>query len=204
MSELSTEVDNLKLKYREVFLQTSEEFGHVLENVKPEEVCAFLDKTLKDALANWIMLLKRRENHDCLGCAACCNLAVSEFSSEELEQKAKNNDNFAKQFLSVFVPYESEEEAKKVYPEYFELLKEKATGEKVYFYHCPKVTKDNRCPDYDSRPQICKDFPDNPLGFLPKICGFKNWKTAVEHEALVLQAKIEIAGFYKQKIKTQE
>ena len=41
-----------------------------------------------------------------------------------------------------------------------------------YFYHCPRVTKDNRCPDYENRPQICRDFPDNPLAFLPLSCGF--------------------------------
>lgn len=199
MSELSTEVDNLKLKYREVFLKVSEDFGHVLENIKPEEVSEFLDKTLKETWQNWIGLLKRREHYNCSGCAACCNLAVSEFSSLELKHKSENNDNFAKQFLSVFVPYKNEEDARKIYPEYFELLKEKAAGEKTYFYHCPKVTKDNRCPDYENRPQICKDFPDNPLAFLPKTCGFKNWKKSSEIEALRLQATIEVASFYKQK-----
>ncbi len=201
MSELTTEVDNLKLRYREVFFKVSEEFGHILENIKPEDISTFLDKTLKSAWELWIMLLRSKSDFSCLGCASCCKLACSEFSPDELAQKAQNNDNFAKQFLSVFVPYGSEEEAKKIYPEYFELLKEKASGEKVYFYHCPKVTEDNRCPDYENRPQICRDFPDNPLGFLPKKCGFKTWKKDVEDEALKIQAQIEIASFYKEKIK---
>lgn len=200
MSNLSTQVDNLKHKYRKIFLEVGEEIRQTLEEIKPDEIPAFLNERLKEAWANWIELLKRRESHECFGCAACCKLAVSEFSPEELSQKVQKNDNFASQFLSVFIPYESEAEAKKVYPEYFELLKEKASGEKVYFYHCPKVTEDNRCPDYENRPQICKDFPDNPLGFLPKTCGFNDWKNEIEDDALKLQALIEIAGFYKNKV----
>ena len=92
---------------------------------------------------------------------------------EELKKKAKNGDNFATQFTSIFVPYKDENEAKQIYPEYFELLSERLEGEKVYFYHCPKLTKENRCSDYENRPGICRDFPDNPLGFLPGPCGFQ-------------------------------
>lgn len=204
MSNLSTQVDNLKQKYRKIFLEVSEEFSQTLEKINPQDVPAVLNEILKGAWTDWVELLKKRENSNCFGCAACCKLAVSEFSPDELTEKAQNNDNFATQFLSVFVPYQSEDEAKSIYPEYFELLKEKAAGEKVYFYHCPKVTQCNRCPDYENRPQICKDFPDNPLAFLPKTCGFKDWKTGAENDALKIQSKIEIVGFYKQRLKESE
>jgi Fe-S-cluster containining protein len=201
MSNLSTEVDNLKSKYRKIFLKTSEEIELRLEKIPAETQKEFLDEILlKEVFEKWLKIISHKTNFSCAGCAACCKLACSEFSPDELKQKAQNNDNFAQQFLSVFIPYETEEEAQKIYPEYFELLKIKAPNEKIYFYHCPKVTKENRCPDYENRPQICKDFPDNPIGFLPKTCGFNNWKQDIENSALKLRAAFEIIDFYKEKL----
>ena len=112
--------------------------------------------------------------------------------------KAQNGDNYATQFLSVFVPYDSKEEVRKINPEYIEMLEN--TGEdNVYFYHCPKITDDNKCCDYENRPQICKDFPDNPLALLPKFCGYVKWKEEVEDEALKLYALFEILSALRKK-----
>lgn len=147
-----------------------------------------------------IKILDYRKIFGCSGCATCCRLACSEFSYEELKKKAQNGDNFATQFISVFVPYEDVEEPRQIYPEYFELLEEKLEGEKVYFYHCPKLTEDNRCSDYENRPQICRDFPDNPLALLPSKCGYCMWKKEVEPISLMLHSMIEIVEFYKSKI----
>lgn len=160
----------------------------------------FDKEILKDIYQKWMQILDYRKNFNCVGCATCCKLACSEFSYEELKEKAKNGDNFANQFTSIFSPYENENEAKKIYPEYFELLNEKLNGEKVYFYHCPKLTSDNQCPNYENRPQICKDFPDNPLSFLPESCSFYKWKEEVEPTALMLHSLLEIIDFYKNKI----
>lgn len=201
MSNLSKDVDKLKKNYREIFLKTSEEFKIQLEKVKPEHLLTFLKEDVpRDIYQRWMKILEYRKGFSCSGCGACCKLACSEFSPEELRQKAKKGDNFAKQFTSVFIPYEKEEDARKIYPEYFALLKEKTAGEKTYFYHCPKVTADNRCPDYENRPQICRDFPDNPIGFLPKTCGYSKWKEEVEPTALMLHSLLEIVEFYKNKI----
>lgn len=194
------DIENLKKNYREIFLKTSEEFNLRLEKVKPEELSKFLNEDiLKEIWQKWLKILEYRKNFSCRNCAACCKLACSEFSPLELEQKAQNADNFAAQFTSIFVPYENEEDARKIYPEYFELLSAKAQGEKVYFYHCPKVTEDNKCPDYENRPQICRDFPDNPIGLLPKTCGYSQWKQEVEPIALMLHSLLEIVDFYKKK-----
>lgn len=160
----------------------------------------FEEETSKQIHDKWIKILNYRGNFDCIGCGTCCRLACSEFSYEELKQKASGGDNFATQFTSVFVPYEDESEPQKIYPEYFDLLAEKLDGEKVYFYHCPKLTDENRCPDYENRPQICRDFPDNPLSLLPDKCGFCMWKKEVEPTALMLHALLEIIDFYKGKI----
>ena len=233
MSDLTTDIDNLKKTYREIFLKTSEEINAQIENIKPENPCTSCDKNcvlnvdifeqfpkdceyknwqknviklfdeemLKNVYQKWIKILDYRENFSCSGCASCCKLACSEFSYEELLEKAKNGDNFATQFTSVFVPYNSEEEAREVYPEYLEMLKEKLDGDSVYFYHCPKLTKEDRCSDYENRPSICSDFPNNPLSLLPKSCGYKNWKEEVEPTALMLHSMLEIIDFYKGKLK---
>lgn len=201
MSNLSTDVDNLKKKYREIFLRVSEELKLRIEETAPEDVLKFLNEDIvKEIYEKWMKILGYRSKFKCTNCATCCKLACSEFSYTELQAKAKNGDNFATQFISVFIPYENEDEAKKIYPEYLELLKEKLNGEQVYFYHCPKLTADNLCPDYDNRPQICRDFPDNPLSMLPKACGYCNWKEEVEPTALMLHSMLEIVEFYKSKI----
>ncbi|MEI8129737.1 MAG: YkgJ family cysteine cluster protein [bacterium] len=201
MSNLSNDVDNLKTKYREIFSRTIEEFNQRVEKIKPQEFLKFLNEDiLKEIYEQKLKILESRKKISCTGCAACCKLACSEFSYDELRQKAQNGDNFATQFISVFVPHDTEVEAEKIYPEYFELLKNKAEDEKVYFYHCPKVTEDNRCPDYENRPQICRDFPDNPIGFLPKTCGYTKWKEKVEEQSLKLHSLLEIIEFYKSKI----
>lgn len=209
MSNLSADVDNLKRKYREIFLKTSNGFNRRIRNMTQSELCKFLTEgVLKEIYELQMKILESRLKFNCFGCAVCCKLACSQFSPGELKQKSNNGDNFANQFLNVFVPYEDEQEARKIYPEYFELLKTQGinennvdgNGEKVYFYHCPKVTSNNLCPDYENRPDICKDFPDNPIGFLPKSCGYTNWKQEVEPIALELRSLLEIVDFYKEKM----
>ena len=126
-------------------------------------------------------------------------MAVSEQSYAQLKQKAARGDKFAEEFTSVFVPYEKEEEAKAVNPEYFKLLEDTMQDEKIYFYHCPKV-KNNMCSDYENRPNICKEYPYNPLMLLPCECSYNEWKNEVAHEALLLKAKVDIISFYKEKL----
>lgn len=244
MSDLSTDINNLKKKYREIFLKTSEELHLQIEKIRPQKSCVnctvectigctkndnskaeqelelfqkfpqncdykkwqddviklFDGEISKGIYEKWMKILEYRKNFQCTGCATCCKLACSEFSYEELKQKAAKGDNFATQFTSIFIPYESESQAREIYPEYFELLAEKLDGEPVYFYHCPKLTADNRCSDYENRPGICRDFPDNPLSMLPASCGYSKWKEEVEPVALMLHSMLEIIDFYKGKI----
>ncbi len=221
MSDLNNTINSLRKEYREIFLKSAEEIKTKVEAIRPKGLKGeIFDKYEKDSdgylwqkntldlLQNNISkeiyrklneILAYRTKFKCVGCATCCNLACSEFSPEELKQKAQNGDNFAKQFLSVFIPYNSKEEARKVYPEYIELL-EKNKEYDVYFYHCPKLTEDKRCSDYENRPQICRDFPDNPLSILPSACGYKKWKEEVEPIALMLHSMVEIIDFYIGKI----
>jgi len=201
MSNLSKDIDKLRHKYREIFLKVSEEIKLQIEQTPPENLQKLLNEDIpKEIHRKWMQMYAYRDNFECVGCATCCKLACSEFTYEELKQKAQNGDNFATQFIGIFIPYENENEPPKIYPGYFELLHKKLEGEKVYFYHCPKLSAENRCCDYENRPQICRDFPDNPLSLLPASCGFAKWKAEVEPTALMLHSMLEILGFYKEKL----
>lgn len=222
MNNVEQQLNTQKAQYREIFLKSAEEIQKKLEELKPAGLEGeLLDKyeigsagrewqekaltLLNDEISHEVYrklqeVLAYRSMFKCSGCATCCRLACSEFSPAELQQKAQNGDKFAKQFTSIFVPYETREEAEAVYPEYIQLLKEKVDGE-VYFYHCPKLTADNRCSDYENRPQICRDFPDNPLAVLPAACGYKAWKDEINPVALMLHSMVEIIDFYKDKLK---
>lgn len=221
MSELYSNVENLRAEYREIFQQSVAEINKKIEQLRPQglegdifdgyppeskgslwkkSVLNMLENDVsKEVFRKYKEILAYRKEFQCKGCATCCNLACSEFSPEELKQKADKGDNFAKQFLSVFIPYNSKEEARKIYPEYIQMLEENKE-DKVYFYHCPKLTKDNRCSDYDNRPQICRDFPDNPLSILPASCGYKKWKQEIEPIALMLHAMVEITEYYRNRL----
>ena len=183
-------LEKLHSDYREIFAQVEAEIDSQLCGLPLRAY----EKTLKERLARVVaesgrMSEKYRAECGCRGCGVCCKFAVSEFSYEDLREKANNGDNFASQFVSVFVPYEKAEEYSDIFPEYLELLSDSG---KYYVYHCPKVTDDNRCSDYDNRPQICRDFPDNPIAFLPKTCGYMDWKLKSEMLWLKLRAEKEI------------
>ena len=161
-----------------------------------------LDEGISHDILEKINLINaKREECSCAKCASCCNLASSEFSYEELKEKAKNGDKFASEFVSIFVPYDNAGDAAKIYPEYVDLIKKQFPEDKnISFYHCPKVGADNLCTDYANRPQICRDFPSNPLVVFPPACSFRKWKDEVEITALLLHAMVEIVGFYKDKL----
>lgn len=164
------------------------------------QILAFLSGDYKQKLKNIHKnILNKKCNYECIRCAACCKLATSEYSYEQLKQRALKGDKFSQDFVSVFVPYENEEDAKKVNPEYFELLNKLVEDSKIYYYYCPKL-EGNLCSDYENRPNICKDFPHNPLKLLPSSCSFNQWKDEVAHEAMLLKAKVDIIDFYRSKL----
>ena len=144
-------------------------------------------------------IMDKKSEYECNKCGACCKLDVSEYSYEQLKQRAMKGDKYSADFVSVFIPYENEDEARETNPEYFDLLNILVPDEKVYYYHCPKVDC-NLCTIYDKRPNICKDFPHNPLKLLPKECSYNAWKNDVAHAAMLLKAKTDIINFYKEKL----
>ena len=159
-------------------------------------------RIFKDIFIKNIHIKNSKEDFSCNCCGICCKLASSDFSYEELQKKAKLGDNFAKQFVEIFVPYKNINDARMVYPEYFDFLKKKlSSDENIYFYHCKKLGEDGLCTDYQNRPDICRDFPDNPLGILPNCCEYKAWKEDTEVLALSLQALEVLSRFYCKMLK---
>lgn len=221
MCNLTFEYKLLKQRYRTIFLNTAEEIRVLTEKLKPDnfvgEVFDLYEKSsegrlwqvkVRKSLRERYLRIKKdnteqiallKDNYGCVCCGSCCRLACSEFSYEELQMKASNGDSTANEFLQTFVPFESLNEVKQVFPQYLELL-ENNNETDYHFYHCPKVTSDNKCPDYENRPKICRDFPDNPLAFLPLKCGFNEWKFKTEDISLKLSAESEIISFYINKL----
>ena len=164
------------------------------------QILTFLAGEYKQKLKNtYKMMMDKRSEYECNRCGDCCRLAVSEYSYDQLKQRAMRGDKFSSDFVSVFVPYESDEQAKAVNPEYFELLGELVEDQKTYYYYCPKL-KDNLCSDYENRPNICKEFPHNPLKLLPSRCSFNAWRNAISKQAMLLKSKTDIIEFYKNKL----
>lgn len=137
----------------------------------------------------------KRKDFTCGKCGECCKLAVCPDSPEELKKKAQNGDKFANEFINTFTLYKDENKAKTLYPEYFDTVKN--LDDKVYFYHCNLVTKDNLCPKYEDRPQICRDFPDNPLSIYPISCEYKRWRDSVIDDCLRVKAIVDILKLEK-------
>ena len=190
-------IKNCQIKLKDVFVDYP--VGCAYRDWQ-KQVLSFLAGEYRQKLKNtYKMIMDKKCDCECNRCASCCKLATSEYSYEQLKQKAMRGDKFSKDFISVFVPYKSEEDAKLANPEYFKLLEELMEDQKVYYYYCPKLVG-NLCSDYENRPDICKDFPHNPLKLLPSACSFNAWKNSVAKQSMLLKAKTDIIEFYKTKL----
>ena len=175
MTEILNKFKDIKKRYAEIM---------------KEELKAFDDNAEKRLIEIRNRIYNEKKNYSCVKCGACCKLAVSPYSPESLKEKAENGDNFATQFTSCFKLYEDFDKIRELYPDYFETVD--IVNEKLYFYHCDLVTEDNLCPKYEDRPQICRDFPENPIDILPVTCGYKKWQDEVLDDILRLRAITEI------------
>ncbi len=162
-----------------------------LEKTIGQQILATLEK----------ITASREELGGCHQCGVCCNLASSEFSYDQLLEKAEKGDTFAQQFTSIFLPYTSQEAALQKFPEIVQEILTQTEGD-VHFYHCPYVTEDNRCSIYRDpmRPEICATYPDTPLVLMYKNCGYQPWKQAMLPTTLLAHATLELCQHYVHKI----
>ncbi len=168
-----------------------------------EDAILTLEQTIGKQICDSLEHIKaqREEVGQCHQCGVCCNLASSEFDMATLKAKAEQGDYFARQFTSVFLPYESPEAARAKFPSLVSEILEQTDGE-VYFYHCPHLTENNQCGLYGDprRPQICDDYPETPLILMYKHCGYQPWKSELLPTTLLAHATLELCQFYANKI----
>ena len=124
--------------------------------------------------------LNKRPQDLCLMCGKCCRVVTTGTSHEELCELARKNDVYAKEFLEIFVPYESVEAARKVDAEtvdniFNHLQNDQKSTENLTFYYCKYLQDDNKCGRYEDRKTLCKHFPSSPWAIVPPGCGFSGW-----------------------------
>ena len=146
-------------------------------------------------------IMEKKKEYSCNKCGECCKLMISSYSPVQLKQRAIRGDKFAREFLSIFIPYESEEIVEAICPDYYNKLQEYMDeDERLYFYYCSKLGADNLCSDYENRPQICKDYPRNPHKILPDSCGYLPWTESVHQLAMSIKAREGLIAFYKERL----
>lgn len=116
----------------------------------------------------------------CKMCGTCCRVATTPKTYEELLALLEEGDQGAKDFLDLFVPYPSVEDARKVSAKTVDnILKQMLSSEypdlKITFYHCKYIQDNNLCGIYKERRELCDRFPSSAWAVAPPGCGFEGW-----------------------------
>ena len=126
--------------------------------------------------------LNTRPQSLCHMCGKCCRVVTTPTPYNKLKRMAFQGDEGAKDFLSIFVPYESIEAAREVdagvVDNILNLLKADNPDLKkneMTFYCCKYLQDDNKCSNYENRPALCRHFPSTPWAIVPPGCGFEGW-----------------------------
>jgi len=134
---------------------------------------------------------------ECGQCGTCCNCASPSASYKILLEKASKGDEFARDFFSIFVPYNSIEEAQKTYPDIIERSikssKQKRKNiDDVVFYKCIYHSQDKQCLIYEDRPSLCRDFPGSPFVILSQNCSFYEWSKECKARYKQLETELDL------------
>ncbi len=126
--------------------------------------------------------LNTRPQSLCHMCGKCCRVVTTPTPYNKLKRMAFQGDEGAKDFLSIFVPYESIEAAREVdagvVDNILNLLKADNPDlkeDEMTFYCCKYLQDDNKCSNYENRPALCRHFPSTPWAIVPPGCGFEGW-----------------------------
>ncbi len=130
-------------------------------------------------------LWERRPQELCKMCGKCCRIATTSKSYEELQNLASEGDKGALDFLELFEPYETVEDALLVDREHVEHI---GYNENTTFYHCRFLQKNNLCSRYDTRKDLCRHCPSTAFVILPPGCGFTDW---IENEKQEIVKKLQ-------------
>ena len=136
-----------------------------------------------------------------------------EASRDELLNLAAKGDIFVKEFLKIFIPYDSIDAARQIDWKTVDniLLRMKNSrdfNEGVTFYHCKYLLDDNSCKNCTSE-TISKNFFGSPFAVIPpECCAFAGWLflKREEEKQRIRKAKEELIDLavLKTKIKNKE
>ena len=125
--------------------------------------------------------LSKRPQHLCKMCGKCCRVVTAPLPYNKLKEMAEYGDQGAIDFLSIFEPYKSIYDARKVDEEIVDNIINRLKEDGNYvendmtFYRCKYLQADNLCGNYDNRPVLCRYFPSSPWAIVPPGCGFEGW-----------------------------
>lgn len=141
----------------------------------------------------------------------CCRFSTPSTPAVELFVKASQGNEFARDYLSIFIPYSNIEEMSKINPEFAEKVEKsieegkcKINIDDIVFYHCKYISENNKCLIYEDRPQLCRDFPDSPFLILPSGCVYEEWSTACKKKYTELKEDLEKSKRELENIKYQQ
>lgn len=130
----------------------------------------------------------------CNMCGKCCHIATFKggLSHEQILELISNPESpatqveGAKDFLTIFEPYDSHETVKKLAPEFYEKVMKQVGNPDMTFFKCRFIAKQGGCLIHEDRPVLCRMYPipHERTMFFPG-CGFEeqsiaNWKEIQE------------------------
>lgn len=135
----------------------------------------------------------------------CCKFSIPSSSCIQLLQKAANSDEFARDYLSIFIPYANIEQIKSINPDFVDKIKDvfnknndnKTDINDIVFYRCRFIVENNSCMIYEDRPTLCRSFPDSPFLVLPPGCAYEEWSKNCKEKYNKLKTDME---FYKKEL----
>lgn len=139
-------------------------------------------------LANEVNQLMKMPQHLCHQRGNCCRVATFKGSLTyeqilELSQQDSPDSEHARDFSSVFVPYDSQEAARKVADVFVDRVRNFAetkgqNPDEITFFGCKFLLDEGRCGVHEDRPQGCRayPFPHKNTIYHPG-CGFEQQST---------------------------
>lgn len=118
----------------------------------------------------------------CHKCGKCCRSATTYNSYAKLQEMVAAGEQEAIDFLEIFEPYDSIEDARQVEPEQVEQVmkviesRDDMDANDVTFYHCRYVSPEGLCTIYERRPRCCREAPAHGWSVMPPGCGFEGWQ----------------------------
>ncbi len=176
------------------------------EDLEQLEIDAMKEANDFSGLGQKLRELFKLPQHLCKTRGMCCKVATfkSNMSYEQLKALAESDDpnaSNAREFLTLFIPFETEEEVRAIAPVFVDRVKE-ADPEKadaVSFFHCRFVGDDGRCMIHEDRPTGCRiyPFPHEKTIYHPG-CGFE--EKGYEN----MRKMNDITEFFNRKLKELE